>query len=92
MCHRLDRGRTRRWRPSGGVLAGGGGQLALLADRDQPVRARGAEIVDAEVAGIASSTPIPMGGAAAGRCVSIRAAAAMALPIISVMRWRRWSC
>lgn len=40
---------------------GGGGQLALLADRDQPVRACGAEIVDAEVAGIGEQHPDPGG-------------------------------
>src|SRR6185312_16427722 len=77
-------GRTRWWRPSGGVLAGGGGQLALLADRDQPVRACGAEIVDAEVAGIGEQHPDPGGWRGGGPVRVDQAAAAMALPIISV--------
>jgi len=38
VLHRLDRGRIRRWRPCGGVLARGQSKVSGLANRDQPVR------------------------------------------------------
>ncbi len=57
MSHPLGRRRVLGWRARGRMVAGVTLQLAVLAQRDQPVRAGQREVVVGEVAGIGQHGP-----------------------------------